>query len=336
MVLSKEYHGIAEESFSEESIAENSSDSNADSHYEENCFSNSLVPADFGGIPEAIDDTTYPENPITYLTPPSSFASCVGFSPSNSRLECIDQKILHIIIMELDVDSLMFFRCTNSYFCKAVSSVYAYRQMMLRAFSSIKTLRVAGVSSYFPLKQLYAEFLEPRCRFCGTLCFRIHLLTCQRACSTCLESRPELQVHEIGVIDGGYPLRRNVLTKNLRTMFAWGDTWTSRLELIGIQAAEKLLTRLFYTENSNAQWREVVESGTESLTSIWVEGGEEEDHVQYVKFIGPLSPKWRAMSSTPFPSKEEEEEEEEDDDDDEEKDHNDMQDTNSTTALGAN
>lgn len=187
---------------------------------------------------EALVYNTLPNRAIRML--PLAARRSSGGALGNLPLE-----LLHRILWSVDVHSMSKLRLVNNGIKETVENFPAYRSLVrycpnvLRALASLRCILVISVA------MLYHALTQSRCVACGAYAPFLSLLTCQRACWTCLKVAPSMHVISAATARSCFGVGRQSL-KRIPMLFspagfsAIGTCRSARLWLVDANMAKEL------------------------------------------------------------------------------------------------
>lgn len=131
--------------------------------------------------------------------------------PSTPFLGHFPPELLRQILFELDINSLGMLRRVNTITRNIVESLPAYVLLREHASDALRIMNATKCISYFPIRWLFDELRQPRCRTCSDFGPFLYIPTVSRSCLQCNITRPEYRVAPLTDVMFHFGVTRNTL-----------------------------------------------------------------------------------------------------------------------------
>lgn len=119
-------------------------------------------------------------------TPPSPLCS-MGF------LDRLPTELLHIVLLDLDLESMHALRTVNRGVRHVIDNLPQYRAVVTLAPNALRAASSVGLASSILYRNLHDALRAGVCGACGDFGPFLYLLSCSRACILCLAHNPRFQ-----------------------------------------------------------------------------------------------------------------------------------------------
>lgn len=109
---------------------------------------------------------------------------------SLGRLNHLPTEVLHMIFVEVDLESLTTLRRVSRGVRNTIDAIWQYKDIIHHAPNSIRAALSINVGSLASCRRLYEQLCSYECAACGRFGPYLHLLNFTRACYICLLTNP--------------------------------------------------------------------------------------------------------------------------------------------------
>ncbi|PYH52113.1 F-box protein, partial [Aspergillus niger CBS 101883] len=106
-------------------------------------------------------------------------------------LETLPLEVVHLTLIQLDMQSLIDFRRVNRRARQVADSVPQFRHILAQVPASIRASLGLETARYFSCQELYQTLGTAECESCGDFGGYLYLLTCRRVCFLCFTEKPD-------------------------------------------------------------------------------------------------------------------------------------------------
>ncbi|RDH33410.1 hypothetical protein BDQ94DRAFT_178881 [Aspergillus welwitschiae] len=106
-------------------------------------------------------------------------------------LETLPLEVVHLTLIQLDMQSLIDFRRVNRRARQVADSVPQFRHILAQVPASIRASLGLETARYFSCQELYQTLCTAECESCGDFGGYLYLLTCRRVCFLCFTEKPD-------------------------------------------------------------------------------------------------------------------------------------------------
>jgi hypothetical protein len=143
-----------------------------------------------------LDELTYPYPQVQDLAlddnlPTSKFLLSHGLDikPPEFNLGALDKlptELLQGLLPQLDLCSLMRFRCVNRRALEILESIPQYKAIATHASNVLQGAVKTGAGQWISCETVYEKLYAAECEQCGDFGGYLYILTCKRVCFLCL------------------------------------------------------------------------------------------------------------------------------------------------------
>ncbi|RSL54808.1 hypothetical protein CEP54_009685 [Fusarium duplospermum] len=140
-----------------------------------------------------------PENGRSHFPP----ATGIG------ALDALPVELLNIILAEIDLQTLVSFRCVNRRAAEVVDHIPSYKAVMTHAPHALRGILSIETGRWIACIVLYEKLCLAKCETCSDLGDYLYLVTCKRVCFLCLSQdrlylpvTPRQACREFGLTSG--------------------------------------------------------------------------------------------------------------------------------------
>ncbi|KAL4891353.1 hypothetical protein BDV59DRAFT_182300 [Aspergillus ambiguus] len=130
------------------------------------------------------DNTLDDIDKFSHLDIPLDFAS----NPPRCGLGALERlplELIHLALIQLDMQSLTVFRRVNKRARLVTNSIPQYRRILVHAPASIRGSLNIESARFFSCQDLYEKLCTAECDSCGDFGGYLYLVTCRRVCFLC-------------------------------------------------------------------------------------------------------------------------------------------------------
>jgi hypothetical protein len=112
--------------------------------------------------------------------------------PPYSTMGALSQlplELLHLVLSDLDIQSLYHFKAVNRLSSMTVDSLGQHKIIVEQAPNTLRAALSTGIARWISLRKLYDTLCSNACVQCGDFAAFIYLLSCSRVCYICLREK---------------------------------------------------------------------------------------------------------------------------------------------------
>lgn len=126
-----------------------------------------------------------PQSTLLTMAKPDSGRLRLPPTTNAGALDVLPLELLHAILPQLDLRSLLAFRTLNRRAAELVDSLLPYQAIKQHAADALRDILRIETASWITCRTLYEKLCTPACEECGDFGACFYILTCKRVCTIC-------------------------------------------------------------------------------------------------------------------------------------------------------
>lgn len=106
-------------------------------------------------------------------------------------LDRLPLEIIHLTLLQLDMESLSDFRRVNKRARLITESIPQYKRILVHAPTAVRGCLNIKTARFFSCRDLYEKLSTAECDSCGDFGGYLYLVTCRRVCFLCFTEKPD-------------------------------------------------------------------------------------------------------------------------------------------------
>ena len=171
--------------------------------------------------------------------------SCLNPISSLKHLDSLPMELWTTVLLGLDLQSLTVFRSVNQRARSLVDNLPFYKDIIQHAPNIIRAALSLKLARWLHCRPLYRALCSQACVLCGDFGAFIYLLTCSRACTSCLQGKRQFRMRSLSNAEAIYGLSEEALsllptclsTRSLCSRYT--GIWPTRVTFVDEESARR-------------------------------------------------------------------------------------------------